>query len=118
MEKTELKKGDKLYSRDYWDDGSSEWRTYTILYIKRNRIKFYGGYEWTINVDEVGKEYFKTKKELIESKLKLLRETLKDEISGLTGEIRLLERHLTKLEQEKIPVSSPTLKRGVSTGAN
>ena len=48
MEKTELKKGDKLYSRDYWDDGSSEWRTYTILYIKRNRIKFYGGYEWTM----------------------------------------------------------------------
>ena len=104
--KTTLKKGDKLYSRTYWDDGSANWNTYTILYIKRGRIKFAGGYGWTISISEVGDSYFTTKKALILDHLETHREALKEkeeeykeEIAGITKEIKLLERALKTLEE-------------------
>jgi hypothetical protein len=100
----ELKKGDKLYARNYWDDGSSEWHTVTILWIKRGRIKFAGGYGFTISVKDVGNDFFTTKKALILDHLETHREGLKEkeeeykeEIAGITKEIKLLERALKKL---------------------
>jgi hypothetical protein len=105
-EGTTLKKGDKLYARTYWDDGSSEWQTVTILWIKRGRIKFAGGYGYTIGLKDIGDEWFTTKKDLILDHLETHREGLvekeeeyKEEIAGLTREIKLLERALKRLEQ-------------------
>ena len=107
--KTELKEGDKLYARDYYSspfgDRTKEWHTYTILYIKRGRIKFKGGYGWTISINEVGDEYFTTKKELILNKIELHKEQLeeleseyKEKIEPCKKEIIYLEKKLKELD--------------------
>jgi len=120
MEEKELKVGDKLYSREYYSssfgDSTKEWHTYTILSIKRNRIKFKGGYGWTISVSDVGDTYFTTKKALILDKLELHKESLaekEEELLPIKKEIKYLEKKL-----KEITFSSPSLKAGVSEGAD
>ena len=116
-----LKKGDKLYARNYWDSGDKDWETVTILWIKRGRIKFAGGYGWTISVNDIGDKYFTTKKELILDHLEAHKEGLKEkeeeykeEIEVITKEIKLLERALKKLETAQVsPKKAPALRKKV-----
>lgn len=99
MEK--LKLGMKLYSRTYYDGGSRCWGTYKISKINPKSVGL-KGYGWTISKEEIGKDYFTSKKKLMKHLIKKHKKNLRlafaEEITPLKQEIRYLEKKLLKGE--------------------
>ena len=92
-----MKVGDKLYSLDYWTDGSRSWTTYTIKKINRTTVSM-KGYVWKISINDIGIDFFTSKKECIENAIELHEERLKqlreEEIEPLQHELQYLKKKL------------------------